>query len=140
MKLPHRAYLQVHSDAQALAGALAWFENLNHPALAIPEAIWLQCKTAFYEGLTNVVRHAHQGLPQNTPIEMEVILTDHSVTISIWDRGEGFNIEQWLNHQPPPTDEAEHGRGWFMMSKIADSLTYTRTEDQRNCLRIVKEY
>ncbi|MDJ1172971.1 ATP-binding protein [Roseofilum capinflatum] len=140
MKLPHRADLQVHSDGQALARALAWFEHLNHPSLAIPEATWLQCKTAFYEGLTNAVRHAHRHLPEDTPIDIEVILAADSVTISIWDYGEGFDVEQWLRSQPPPRDDAENGRGWFMMSKIADFLSYTATEDERHCLKLIKHY
>lgn len=140
MKLPHRAYLQVHSDGQALTDGLEWFKSLKPPSLAIPEATWIECQTAFYEGLTNAVLHAHRDLPQNTPIDIEAILADDAVTMSIWDYGPGFDIDQWLGSQPRPHPDQEHGRGWFMMSDIADDLSYRTMEDGRNCLKLIKHY
>ncbi|HBQ98415.1 MAG TPA: anti-sigma regulatory factor [Cyanobacteria bacterium UBA11691] len=140
LKLPHRAYLQVHSNGQALSHALAWFEELKPPSLPIPKDTWIECQTAFYEGLTNAVRHAHHHLAKDTTIDIEVILAADSITISIWDYGQGFDIEQWLRTQPRPTPDQEGGRGWFMMSDIADRLSYTHTEDRRNCLKLIKYY
>lgn len=100
----------------------------------------MECKTALVEGLTNAIRHAHKDLSSDTVVEIEITLLSQSMEIRIWDSGPGLDLERWFANKLPPRDEDEHGRGWLIMDKIADRLTYTRTADHRNCLLIVKNY
>lgn len=133
-----RADLQVNTDLNALMDVLAWFDQFNHPP--IPFQIWLQCQLALAEGFTNAVRHAHHG-QADLPIDLEVIMFPERLEIRIWDQGEPFDLHQRLKNLPTEMDsEAEGGRGLKLMQKIADSLTYARTPDSRNCLLIVKHY
>lgn len=135
----HTACLQINTDLNALTQVLAWFDQFNSPPLSYQT--WLECQLALAEGFTNAVRHAHQGQPSEVLIEIEALVFPEWMEIRIWDQGEPFNLAQKLNSLPSHIDcEAEGGRGLKLMQRIADSLSYTRTTDQRNCLLIVKRY
>jgi serine/threonine-protein kinase RsbW len=139
LELPQQATLFTKTDLVALAQVLTWFDQFNHPA--IPRSVWLQCQLALAEGFTNAVRHAHQGQPLDTLVEIEVKVLKQCLEIRIWDYGVGFDLEETLAKMPPISDTtAEGGRGLKLMKHVADYLSYTPTVDGRNCLLIVKYY
>jgi serine/threonine-protein kinase RsbW len=130
---------QFPSDRNALDQVLSWFDQLGRPT--IPRKVWIQCQLALAEGFTNAVRHAHKDLSENVPIDIEVTLFSQSLEMRIWDAGPPFDLEQRLQNLDRGVDElAGGGRGIAIMAKIADKLSYTRTDDNRNCLLIVKSY
>lgn len=101
----------------------------------------MECQLALAEGFTNAVRHAHQGQPIDVPIDLEVRVFDDRIEIRIWDRGAPFNLQERLKCMPVEMDtEAEGGRGLRLMERITDHLSYTRTQDARNCLLMVKKF
>jgi serine/threonine-protein kinase RsbW len=135
----YKDHLQVNTDLNALTLVLAWFDQFNCPPVSYQT--WLECQLALVEGFTNAVRHAHQGQPIELLIDIEVALFSEWLEMRVWDYGEPFNLTQKLTALPQQTDlDAEGGRGLKLMQRIADSLSYTRTEDNRNCLLIVKRY
>ena len=139
LKLPQHAKTRVNTDLAALAQVLAWFEQFNHAM--VPHSIWLQCQLALAEGFTNAVRHAHRHKPTETPIEIEVTLLDNALELRIWDYGSVYNLNQQIENMSPEMDkDAEGGRGLKLMKRMADVLTYTRIDNERNCLLIVKHY
>ena len=128
-------HLQVETDMKALTSVLEWLDNIVLPAL--PEDFRWQCGLIITEGFTNVVRHAHQNLPQATLIDLEVKVFADYLEIRIWDRGQPFNLEAKLHsimqEQRDPLDR-EGERGLVFMYKLTDELRYIRTDDGRNCL------
>ena len=73
MKNPlKKSHLQVETDLNAIPEVLQWFEEFNNPLL--PQKFYGECQLALIEGFTNTVRHTYQGLPQATPIELELQL------------------------------------------------------------------
>lgn len=130
---------QVPTDLKALDQLLSWFDQLYQPS--IPKKAWLQCQLALAEGFTNAVRHAHKDLSPNVPIDIEVTLFPEYMELRIWDQGPPFDLERRLQSQEHKVNEqAGGGRGIAIMQKIADKLSYRRTEDNRNCLLITKAY
>ena len=130
---------QVPTDLKTLDQLLSWFDQLYQPS--IPKKVWLQCQLALAEGFTNAVRHAHKDLSPNVPIDIEVTLFPECMELRIWDQGPPFDLEQRLqNLAHKVNEEAGGGRGIAIMQKIADKLSYTRTDDNRNCLLITKAY
>ena len=127
-------HLQVETDMKALTSVLEWLENIVLPM--IPADFRWQCGLIITEGFTNVVRHAHQNLPQATLIDLEVKLFDDYLEIRIWDRGQPFKLEAMLDSimQQQPNQDSEGGRGLLFMYKLTDDLRYIRTDDLRNCL------
>jgi serine/threonine-protein kinase RsbW len=106
----------------------------------MPTKDWLQCQLALAEGFTNAVRHAHRGLPPEIPIQVEVFLKPQEIEICIWDCGPPFDLDDFLKKQDWSQQSlAEHGQGLLILQKISAHLSYTRSEDNRNCLRIIKQ-
>lgn len=131
--------MQFPTDLKALDRVLSWFEQLYEPS--IPKKVWLQCQLALAEGFTNAVRHAHKDLSPNVPIDIEVTLSANCLELRVWDRGPSFDLEQRLQNVDQTVDvTAGGGRGIAILQKIADKLSYTRTDDNRNCLLIMKCY
>jgi serine/threonine-protein kinase RsbW len=139
LKLSQRASLQVSTDLNALVDVLSWFDQFQNSLL--PYDVWLQCQLAVAEGFTNAVRHAHRDMPEATPVDLEVEIRDDLFNIRIWDHGPGFDLEGYFKTLTLPIDEnAEGGRGLSLINQIADSLSYTRADDNRNCLHIAKHF
>ena len=134
-----KADLQVNTGLSALDRVLSWFAQLYEQR--IPTSVWIRCQLALAEGFTNAVRHAHEGKRPDLPVDIEVAVSTESVEIKIWDSGAAFDLEQKIKDMSEKIDpEASGGRGLKLMKDIADSLSYTRTADGRNCLSIVKNY
>jgi serine/threonine-protein kinase RsbW len=134
-----KANLRVNTGQSALEPVLSWFAQLYDSR--IPTSVWIRCQLALAEGFTNAVRHAHEGKRPDLPVEIDVAVSVESVEIKIWDSGPPFDLEQKIQDMSKTIDpEASGGRGLKLMKDIADSLSYTRTADGRNCLSIVKNY
>ncbi len=138
MKILRKIKIAVPSELASLDRVLLQFDRVYQNSIS--ERDWLQCQLALVEGFTNAVRHAHKNLPAEVPIEIEVILTEQSLEIRIWDWGEAFDLKgfiskilgnrkNWLNR----------ARGITILNEIADRLDYYRTSQGKNCLLIVKQ-
>lgn len=135
-----RSRIQALSDLNALADVLEWFEQFNAPPIA--NEVWWQCQTVLAEGFTNAVRHAHDNLPETTPIDMEVTVTSQWFELRIWDHGPPFDLRSKLKSisekkYDPLTQTS--GRGLIFMDLLTDELDYTRTANNRNCLLLRKK-
>jgi serine/threonine-protein kinase RsbW len=132
--------LQVQSEPESLTLVWQWFDYFTK-TLICDEVQW-QCKLALTEGFNNVISHAHESLPETTPIDLELtIFPHHHIEMRIWDRGERFNFQyklHWILRARLTPIDAEKGRGLFLMYKLMDEVYYTRLEDQRNCLLLIK--
>ncbi|HLO49953.1 MAG TPA: ATP-binding protein [Kamptonema sp.] len=89
-----RIRLRVKSELSALTEVLNWYERLKH--LPIPKSEWWKCQLALAEGFTNAVRHAHRGMPLETPIELEIMVFKGLLEIRIWDSGQPFDFDAKL--------------------------------------------
>ena len=132
-------HLQVTTNLTELDNVLFWFQQLQQPN--IPRKVWIQCQTVLAEGFTNAVKHAHKDLPSDTAIDIEVNITPQKMEIYIWDFGPTFDLEQKLNNQEPMFNpDASSGRGLQLINCMVDQVNYFRTDDDRNCLSMVKHY
>lgn len=138
MKVIKKSLFQFPSDLKVLDKVLLWFDQLNQPS--IPKKVWLQCQLALAEAFTNAVRHAHKYCSSDVTIDVEVTLFSESLEMRIWDHGAPFDLEQRLKNTEIVNQNVEGGRGLAILDQIADDLSYRRTEDNRNCLLIVKHY
>jgi len=131
--------LQVPSDIQVLDQVVSWFDDIQPPNM--PIKVWLQCKLALAEAFTNAVRHAHRGLEEKLIVDLEVIFTETSLEIRIWDFGPVFDLADKIASLSREVDKSSGGgRGLLILHKICDRLEYTRNSDQRNCLLMAKDF
>jgi serine/threonine-protein kinase RsbW len=138
LKILKNIYFQANSDLKALDRVLSNFNQLD--GYWIPKIVWLQCQLALAEAFTNVVRHAHKKLSSEALISVEVTLLEKSIEIRVWDYGEPFNLEAFIQNYGDRQRRIDGGRGIMILHRIADYLNYVRTDDGRNCLLIVKTF
>ncbi|MBD2577322.1 anti-sigma regulatory factor [Oscillatoria sp. FACHB-1406] len=138
MNFPKKSLLTVPTKLDALSQVLSWFDSNRQ---LMPQKDWLQCQLALAEAFTNAVRHAHKGLSEDTPIELEVLLYPTSIELRIWDRGAPFDLEGYIKTlDEQPNYHSGGQRGLILMKSIADRLSYRRVDEQRNCLLLVKTF
>ncbi|MEL4895927.1 ATP-binding protein [Crocosphaera sp. Alani8] len=139
MSVPQHISFKVKSDLKALDEVLGHFDNMNQPW--IPKKDWLQCQLALAEGFTNAVRHAHKNISDEVFVEIEIKLTSDRLEMRIWDQGPFFDLKGFLKANAKEDNRfAGHGQGLPILQKIAAQLSYERTEDERNCLLIIKNF
>lgn len=131
-------FFEVKSDLNLVDKILEKLEEINQPWISIKD--WNQCKLALVEGFTNAVRHAHKDLPKDTIISIKITLTKEQIIIKIWDYGKPFDLEEFINNYLQKKDPlSDGGRGLEILQKIATKFTYTRLENNQNCLLISKK-
>lgn len=141
--------LQVNSSHSALPEVTNWFEQFKQRG--IPEQIWLEANMALIESFTNAVRHAHQDLPDDTAITIEVFVGENTLTFQVWDEGEPYDFEAALAAldklitQPdfdPLVREKQWGGVIFLRLRQWHNwaITYERRDDFRNCLQATKAF
>jgi serine/threonine-protein kinase RsbW len=89
-----KLYLQVNTELKAVDQVLQWYEQLE--LLQIPKQVLAQCQLALVEGITNAVRHAHKGLPLETPIKVEITVFNNRLEMKVWDYGQPFDLKAKL--------------------------------------------
>ena len=130
-------HVSVKTDPQALTQVLDWFDQCRPEAM--PMRTWLELKTALGEGFDNVIKHAHQGFPADTLIDLDMILLSRSVILQIWDHGDGFNAANTSYRRPVDLMD-EQGRGLSILRQISDFVSYAPTADGQQCLLVIKSY
>ncbi|MFS8118326.1 MAG: ATP-binding protein [Microcoleus sp.] len=86
--------LQVNTDLNALTLVFEWFEQLQY--LSIPNEVWCQFELALAESFTNAVRHAHENLPVETPVQLEITVFNGRLELKVWDCGPSFDFDAKL--------------------------------------------
>lgn len=133
------AELTTRSQASAVNEVLDWLQQVR-PEF-VPSRPWLECQTVIIEGFDNVLQHAHRHLSPETAIALRLSVYTEGMEMEIWDYGEPFDLSHALQQLPEKqTEVAEHGRGLILMCRILDYMTYTRAEDGRNYLRMIKAF
>lgn len=136
LKIPQQKYFQVKSDLIYLKEVLRQFESIRQKW--VTQKDWLLCQLALAEAFTNAVRHAHKNKPSETPIDIEIKVTEEEINIKMWDYGQPFELTSVLKPTSSRRNLASGGRGIEILLKIADELKYNRLPDNRNCLLIKK--
>jgi len=130
----------VVSELNSLDLVLSALEELHQSW--IPKKDWLQLKIALAEGFTNAVRHAHRYLPSSTRVDIEISLFTQGLKVLIWDYGPPFDFEEFVDslENYSRNELKAGGQGIPVLRKISDYLSYTRVDDNRNCLTVIKHF
>ncbi|TYQ32027.1 ATP-binding protein [Pseudanabaena sp. UWO310] len=142
-------HIQVNSDIYALAKLQEWFQLLQN---LLPKPTWMQCNLVLVEVFTNVVSYAHEGLSEETPIDIELTLdeTEKFLEMRIWDYGEPFDLQAEIERAAKQAEKNKDfesvddiptgGRGLIIAKTVADNLRYETTNDGRNCFVMLKHF
>lgn len=100
------------------------------------EHLAFEVEMCLIEGLSNAFFHAHGGDPHKR-LSFQIRYSRSGLTISIFDRGSGFELEKMLSltDRDPYLD---HGRGLKIMAGLMDRIRYLRGK-RRNRLILEKK-
>jgi serine/threonine-protein kinase RsbW len=141
--------IRVNSDIYALAELQGWFQQFKN---LLPNVFWMQCNLVLVEVFTNVVSYAHEGLSEETPIDIELSIDDtkKSLELKIWDYGQPFDLQseiERLAKEAQKNKDFENiddiptgGRGLIIAKTIADDIRYENDADGRNCFAMTKSF
>ena len=137
--------LIVQTDLSAIEQILEWFRQFYQPPIC--QTVWLQGQIALIEAFTNVVRHAHATLPQQTLVKVEAGIFIDRLEIRVWDQGAPFDFAQLLDRveqdYPNPLEHQEHW-GATLFKKLRDQqgwkIEYRDSCEGQNCLCLAIEF
>ena len=141
--------IQVNSDIYALAKLQGWFQQFQS---FLPKPTWMQCNLVMVEVFTNVVSYAHEGLSEETPIDIEITIHEAGkfLEMRIWDYGGPFDLEAQIELATKEVGKTKDaieiddiptgGRGLFIAKMVADDISYRQMDDGRNCFVMTKSF
>lgn len=144
-----RYHIQVNSDIYALAQLQEWFHQFQN---LLPKPTWMQCNLVLVEVFTNVVSYAHEGMSEDTPIDIEIAIDkiEYFLEMRIWDFGEPFDLQAEIDRALKESqdnkdfasidDIATGGRGLMIAQAVADDIRYDSLPDGRNCFVMTKSF
>jgi serine/threonine-protein kinase RsbW len=101
---------------------------------------------------TNVVSYAHEGLSEETPIDIEIAINEveYLLEMRIWDFGEPFDLQAEIERAALEAQKSQDleniddiptgGRGLMIAKTVADTISYETLPDGRNCFVMTKSF
>lgn len=131
-------HLRIKNDVDELPVLAQKLEELGEK-WQLSMALVTNLNLVLEEAISNIIFYAFEDKKEH-PIDMNFVLVDKQMTITITDDGKPFDPTQ--KEAPNITLSAEErevgGLGIFLMGKIMDSLKYKR-ENEKNILILKKE-
>ncbi len=131
------AELEISSDLKELARVRAFVRKFcqDLPSPALEEDRSDQLELAVTEAASNVMRHAYRGrTDQRIQIEADAFVD--RISLRLYHLGEAFDPEAV---RPPAFDGSrEGGFGVYIIAQSVDEVRYSRDEQGRNCICLVK--
>ncbi|MGK2945840.1 MAG: ATP-binding protein [Desulfuromonadales bacterium] len=75
------------------------------------------------EAMANAIQHANVDDPTKE-VHIEILLVEQRLIIRVFDFGQGFDVEQYLEPRHPLE---EHGRGIYLINTVMDEVSYQTT-------------
>jgi serine/threonine-protein kinase RsbW len=91
---------------------------------------------AFNEAFANIYEHAY-GSDRKGPVIIEIRIGPHEIVFQFEDFGEGFDPSTLI--EPDLERPLDGGLGVWLIRHFMDDYLYSREDDSRNILRLVKK-
>jgi anti-sigma regulatory factor (Ser/Thr protein kinase) len=107
----------------------------------LPDITAFELQTIFYEISTNIRLHSRLEPTETLVVAVEVETEGRKATVTITDRGIEFDPtarEQETDFPEAGRRRQRRGFGLAMIKGLCNTLSYTRTADNRNQLVITK--
>ena len=77
------------------------------------------------EAVNNAILHGNKSSPEKI-VNIEITFKSNELKIKVTDEGTGFRPYKLADPTIPENIEALNGRGVFLMSRLADKITYSK--------------
>ena len=89
----------------------------------IPDELYGNVLVASTEALLNAIHHGNKE-DRSKPIKVVSTIEDNTLTISVIDQGEGFDVDALPDPTDPENIEKLNGRGIFIIQNLTDEVEF----------------
>jgi serine/threonine-protein kinase RsbW len=114
--------ITINSDIEKLKVVETLVDTLSKK-LGVSDEVYGKILISTVEAVNNAIIHGNKG-DQNKMVKVNISADGNVLDITVTDEGEGFEYGNLPDPTDPKNIENLHGRGVFLMRRLADAIEY----------------
>jgi len=120
--------ITINSDIEKLKIVETLVDKLSKK-LGVSDEVYGKILISTVEAVNNAILHGNKG-DWNKLVKVQISADGNILDITVTDEGEGFEYGNIPDPTDPKNIENLHGRGVFLMRRLADSLEYNASGNE----------
>ena len=120
--------ITINSDIEKLKVVETLVDKLSKK-LGVSDEVYGKILISTVEAVNNAILHGNKG-DINKMVTVNIIADGNVLDITVTDEGEGFEYGNLPDPTDPKNIENLHGRGVFLMRRLADSIEYNTSGNE----------
>jgi serine/threonine-protein kinase RsbW len=120
--------ITINSDIEKLKIVETLVDKLSKK-LGVSDEVYGKILISTVEAVNNAILHGNKG-DWNKLVTVQINADGNILDITVTDEGEGFEYSNIPDPTDPKNIENLHGRGVFLMRRLADSLEYNASGNE----------
>ena len=120
--------ITINSDIEKLKVVEALVDKLSKK-LGVSDEVYGKILISTVEAVNNAILHGNKG-DINKMVTVNISADGNVLDITVTDEGEGFEYGNLPDPTDPKNIENLHGRGVFLMRRLADSIEYNTSGNE----------
>lgn len=120
--------ITINSDIEKLKVVETLVDRLSKK-LGVSDEVYGKILISTVEAVNNAILHGNKG-DRNKMVTVNVSADGNVLDITVTDEGEGFEYSNLPDPTDPKNIENLHGRGVFLMRRLADAIEYNASGNE----------
>jgi len=120
--------IRINSDIEKLKIVETLVDKLSKK-LGVSDEVYGKILISTVEAVNNAILHGNKG-DINKMVTVNISADGNVLDITVTDEGEGFEYGNLPDPTDPKNIENLHGRGVFLMRRLADSIEYNTSGNE----------
>ena len=120
--------ITINSDIEKLKVVETLVDKLSKK-LGVSDEVYGKILISTVEAVNNAILHGNKG-DLNKMVTVNISADGNVLDITVTDEGEGFEYGNLPDPTDPKNIENLHGRGVFLMRRLADSIEYNTSGNE----------
>jgi serine/threonine-protein kinase RsbW len=120
--------IRINSDIEKLKVVETLVDRLSKK-LGVSDEVYGKILISTVEAVNNAILHGNKG-DQNKMVTVNISADGNVLDITVTDEGEGFEYGNLPDPTDPKNIENLHGRGVFLMRRLADAIEYNTSGNE----------
>jgi len=120
--------ITINSDIEKLKVVETLVDTLSKK-LGVSDEVYGKILISTVEAVNNAIIHGNKG-DQNKMVKVNISADGNVLDITVTDEGEGFEYGNLPDPTDPKNIENLHGRGVFLMRRLADAIEYNESGNE----------
>jgi serine/threonine-protein kinase RsbW len=120
--------ISINSDIEKLKVVETLVDTLSKK-LGVSDEVYGKILISTVEAVNNAIIHGNKG-DQNKMVKVNISADGNVLDITVTDEGEGFEYGNLPDPTDPKNIENLHGRGVFLMRRLADAIEYNESGNE----------